>query len=163
MEKSRQLGIDLLGKGGAGMWRAACDCSIQPSCRDTALGHHHAGKAREGAQGPPLALHAQAVPSLAASSVPPSLTLQKGGGGRQLAEDGGRGSKAKLELGRPVRGRDRKPLRQTHCWPPRQTLGAETSQGCATIPGSRAAALSPAASQGKGCRWGGEVKSLGWV
>lgn len=175
-KKSKRLGAELLGKGGAGV-RRVTRCPLpgegaQPttvpfsfptgakpgktqswgldpsSQRGTAPGHGHGGKSREGARGPPWFCMLGLSSARLAPFLPPSLALQKGRGGWQPAECGGRGGEAgvreaKPELGWSVRGREPKSPWQTHKRPfgliPRGERGR---------PGT--------CCWGKGCERGGE-------
>lgn len=166
MEKSRRLGTELLGKGGAqpttvpsSLPAGAKPGETRPG--GTAPGLSHAGKAQEGAQGPPWLCMLEPSPARLPSLSHPPLPLQTRGGGWQPAERGGRAGKAgvwqaKLELGRPVRGREPKPPRAS---PPLATWA--NAEGRAR----QARDVPPCSCPGKGLHMGrgGEMRASGWV
>lgn len=70
---------------------------------------------------------------------------------------------AKLRLGRPVRGREPKPQRQTRRWPLGLTPRGE--RGTRHHPWLQGGFPRSCSHPGKGLQigWGGEMGSLGWV
>lgn len=108
MEKSRQLGTELLGKRGAGVWRQPVTAALSLPAGTQPRGTTPLAKPGRGLRAP-LGFACSGCPQPGCHLCPTLPHPPKGEGGWQLAEDGWRGSKAKPELSRLGRGRDPNP------------------------------------------------------